>query len=115
MMTRLVKELPQVIWLLDLHEVLDRVCERFIEPQCEILAAHKSLIDPRPELIVFQPAHEPIERLELDDALQAVVIATTRYAREQYEATRRHFGLISSNQTGSTDRHADSKLTVMGS
>jgi len=79
------------VWLLDLHEALDRVCERFIEPQCEIIAYHKRILGTRCEMLALNPQRDPIERLELDDALQAVVLATAKYARDQFGATRQHF------------------------
>jgi len=63
-------------------QVLDRI-ERLVEPQCEILAFNKVLIDPKMELVALHlDPPQGIRRLQLDDAVQQVVLAMRRYARE---------------------------------
>jgi mannitol-1-phosphate/altronate dehydrogenase len=57
-------------------EVLDRI-ERLVAPQCEILAARKKLLTPRYDVLALHPS-PPVsstDRLELDDAVQQVVLA----------------------------------------
>ncbi len=63
-------------------ELLDRI-QRLIKPQCQILAQRKGLVSPKDETIALHPpAKGPNERLELDDALQQVLFALMRFARD---------------------------------
>jgi len=61
-------------------EILRRI-ERLVEPQCAIMAHRKGLVNPRYETIALhQISFEANERLELDDALQQVILALRTFA-----------------------------------
>jgi len=62
--------------------------------QCEILAFFKGLAEPRYQEVLFHKPTKPIPRLELDDALQAAVIAISDYAQEQYAAVRKDLAAV---------------------
>jgi len=71
--------------LLDVHDILDRAVERFIGPESEILAFTTNSEEPNRRLQFFDTKSRSGQRLVLDDAVQAVVIAIAEYARQQYE------------------------------
>jgi mannitol dehydrogenase-like protein len=74
--------------VLDLHEILGRVIERIIAPLKEILSVHE--VERRRMEEMWQGSDikmPPITRLQLDAALEEIVVALERYAREAYERT----------------------------
>lgn len=75
---KLEKGLPNAVL-----ELLARI-DRLIGPQCEILAFRKKLKTPEQKLVAFHARGDAKKRLELDDAIQHVVIAMRDFA-ERYE------------------------------
>jgi hypothetical protein len=75
---KLEKGLPNAVL-----ELLNRI-ERLIGPQCEILAFRKKLKTPEQKLVAFHPRGDSNKLLELDDAIQHVVVAMRDFA-QQYE------------------------------
>jgi mannitol-1-phosphate/altronate dehydrogenase len=65
-------KLEKNLRLLDVHQFLDRVAERLLGPQREILS-------------YLERRGESCPRLELDDALQTILMATHKYTRKAYE------------------------------
>ncbi len=66
------KNLVGVLKISDVRHLLSRVVERIIEPQQELLHANRAM-----------------ERLDLDDALQVIVLSMEHYARHAYAHTLR--------------------------
>jgi|GEM_PF-7086687 len=66
-------------------EILDRI-ERLVGPQCEIQAKRKGLVHPANESVALHPPPKRVnERLELDDAVQQVVLAMRAFALDYRE------------------------------
>jgi hypothetical protein len=89
LLNELHQNLPNILWLLDTHEVLDRAIQRFIEPLCMILRLHKDLVATPHHMVLFHKDRKPTPRTQLDDAILAVVLATAKYAQQQYEMVQR--------------------------
>jgi mannitol-1-phosphate/altronate dehydrogenase len=68
-------KLKTAIELLDLHEFLDKVAERILEPQ-ELIVSH------------YEDSRVNCPHLQLDDALQSIVIALQNYSKACFDATR---------------------------
>lgn len=85
-----VKSMRDALRMLDLHEFLDRVVGRIVGPQTEIVRLYDQLLQTTRDL---WPAYElattaKCPRLQLDETLQEIVVATERYSAKAHEDVR---------------------------
>jgi hypothetical protein len=86
-----VESMQEVLKMLDLHEFLDRVVKRIVEPQREIVSSFNQLLQITSALWSFCGLVPTVKcpRLQLDEPLQEMAIAMEGYATKAHEVGKR--------------------------
>lgn len=96
--------LTKAVWFLDVHEILNRIVERFVDPQRELLADPQALATTKAGQPPSFYSRPNVQRFQLDDAIQAVLIATDKFARQQYDSVQLHLAGIQRELPPITDQ-----------